>query len=534
MNNINSNYHLMKLDINNLHYIKKKKINVSYIFIYLTLCILFIYSCGSAKMEVYSDRNYKPIPAIETSYYKSPQLRKNQDSTLTLGISISGGGSRAQYFGFGVLVGLDEIEYESINKNSFLEEIDYFSTVSGGGYGAGYYLTLKKIGALDRYNSLYDFWNSDLRKDSLQQNLFKSASKLSVLKMRRYERNGIRTPYTKMIDKQLLQLGKHYPYPNQHKKIDTLKLADFFIPINDDLKNVELPMLVTNATIYNNGERLPFMPHIIDSLNISGSLIPVQNFKNIDNGYGLPLTYAITGSAAFPGALPMLKLKVSDDDNSVIRVLDGGAVDNLGFTTLFELLNSDKTNLVNKKALIVDCSGYGSDIQRLPNERLSIMELVEKSLLYTVDVKKLYADKDIDLLVSKYNMDRKNVLQIGYSTIKEKYQKLKETASQPDLKELQKLKNEYQTGDVKWDDAYINFYNNLHENNFSFSKYYLSEIPTYEFKNFDLIQVFQIFELAAQVITKVKIQNNEKEILILAGRYSVYIESKNIKKLISK
>ena len=77
--------------------------------------------------------------------YKSVQERdaKFQNPNIALGIGISGGGSRAQFFSMGVLLGLEEIEKSNLQRN-FLSEIDYFSTVSGGCYSAGYYLTILK------------------------------------------------------------------------------------------------------------------------------------------------------------------------------------------------------------------------------------------------------------------------------------------------------------------------------------------------------------------------------------------------------
>ena len=48
------------------------------------------------------------------------------------------------------------------------------------------------------------------------------------------------------------------------------------------------------------------------------------------------------------------------------------------------------------------------------------------------------------------------------------------------------------------------------------------------FSEFTTLNVFQIFELAAQVVTKIKIFPWEKEILILAGRYTVYLEREAI------
>lgn len=62
--------------------------------------------------------------------------------------------------------------------------------------------------------------------------------------------------------------------------------------------------MVANGTAYNNGERFPFMPHIIRALKINSSLAPNKASLSLDenqinNGYDFPLTYAITASSAF-------------------------------------------------------------------------------------------------------------------------------------------------------------------------------------------------------------------------------------------
>ena len=488
--------------------------------------LLTFYSCIDNKIVIYSDNRYKSIPEVKTSQYKSPQEREGQDKTNTLGISISGGGSRAQYFGLGVLIGLDEIKKD---QTTFLNQIDYFSTVSGGGFAAGYFLSLTKNEVL-KGRTLLEFWKSDDRKKTLQEFLFKGAKPTSALKLWRYERNLIKKSYSSMIDKELLQSGKKY----NKKEIDRLFLRDFFIPTSSSSK-VLLPMFVANGTIYNNGERLPFMPHIIDYLKINGSLLPNEPFK-IDSGYGLPLSYAISGSAAFPGVLPMLKLTVSDNNKKVIRVIDGGAVDNLGFKTLFELLNTDKVNNTKKRALIVNCGGFGINEQQIANGKLKLGKLLKKSLLYSVDINLLNSESDIPKLAK---LDKIDYERIGFSTIKDEFIRMIDNPKYSSLKpELSTLRSEIENNKKDWEDVYRDFakrnpfrdFNkNGKKNNFD----NISDIPTTRFNEFSLIEVFELFELSAQVETKIKIYPWEKQVLILAGRYVVYLKSKEIEALLN-
>jgi hypothetical protein len=498
----------------------------------LIIATLFFNSCIDNKIIVYSDYRYTKIPPVETEQYKTPQLRVGQDDKNALGLAISGGGSRAQYFGLGVLIGLDETKE---NSKTFLNEIDYFSTVSGGGFGAGYYLTLKKNGVLNDFPSFFEYWKSETRKDYLQEFLYKGAKASSTLKLWAYERNLVYHPYPTMIDNHLLQNGKKY----KNQTIGRLYLDDFFIPLSSS-SNVNLPMLVTNGTIYNNGERFPFMPHIIKHLKISGSLLPKKSFNNDS----IPLCYAISGSAAFPGVLPMLKFSTKGNKDTVVRVIDGGAVDNLGFTTLFELLNADKLDTSCKKALIVDCSGFGDEIQQQKNKPIGVVKLTKKALLYTVDINLLNSRLNMTYLAYYYHFNPNNIKRIGFATIKNKFIEMEKNLSDndPNKLEFMAIKSRMRVKDMKWYqaiikgkdmnwyDVYTNFTKDF--DSLGFDKSNISEIPSTQFSKFTIKQVFELFELSSQVETKIKIYEEEKQILVLAGRYAVYLEQNNLKNLL--
>lgn len=487
--------------------------------------LLVLSSCKTKKPIIYSEVNYKKLPDVETSYYKSPQERKQQDENIALGVSISGGGSRAQYFGLGVLIGLDEIKKES---NTFLNEIDYFSTVSGGGFAAGYYLALKENSVFED-KSFLTFWKSNDRKDTLQENLFKAAKASSIIKLWGYERNLIFTPYPTMIAEQLLQQDKAY----KNKRVKKLSLGNFFIPVNST-KQVTLPMFVTNGTIYNNGERIPFMPHILNYLKINGSLLPEVEFDS-SSGYDFPLSYAIAGSAAFPGVLPMLKLTIEENEKEVIRIIDGGAVENLGYKTLFELLNSDNSKTLKKRALIVNCAGLGIEEQWSDSETVGIPKLLTKALMYSVDINLLNSEKSIPI---EANRDDIKYEKIGFYTLKNEFQKMQSNSENSNLQtELNTIRSKIKNTKKSWEKVYRGF---AKRNVFrDFNKVgivdnfdNISDIPTSRFSEFGMLEVFELFELAADVVTKIKIYPWEKQVLILAGRYAVYLKSEDIVKLL--
>src|SRR5882724_12395215 len=72
-----------------------------------------------------------------------PTVSANPDAPLavldTVGLALSGGGIRAAAFSLGVL--------QALNRHGILHNIDYLSTVSGGGYiGSSLTATMTKSG----------------------------------------------------------------------------------------------------------------------------------------------------------------------------------------------------------------------------------------------------------------------------------------------------------------------------------------------------------------------------------------------------
>lgn len=506
----------------------------------LLLCIstvLVIEGC-TKNINLYSDSNFEPVPRVSLKEYKSVQLRnhKYQNPNLALGVAIAGGGSRAEYFGMGVLIGLEEIKEEANSNRNFLSEVDYFSTVSGGGYAAGYFLTIQK-NLLNYEKPFGAFYFS--RGEKYKNFVGKSAKPYQVLNNNKNER-GSSYSMTKRLDYEVLQYS---PNPKNSNKFNTqMKLKDFYVKLTDTTNMPSLPILVPNGTIYNNGERLPFMPHIIGSLKINSSLRPNKadiplNSDGFSDGYDLPLTYAITASSAFPGVLPITKFGIKDT-SSILVVLDGGAVDNLGYTTLFELLNQDQIkNMRNKRALIIDCSGQGELERFSKNEKIRLLSLLNKSLLYTIETKYMQLEDNVKHQSAMYGIPESNSLIIGFSTIRDHLKSL--PAEDKERLELSAELKRTKDKDKKWFKFYSSFRKDIikrfPETDFIMDEHeniILSSLSSTRFKEFTPADVLLLYEYAAQVETKLKIYADEHEMLILAGRYSVYLKQEKLKELL--
>ncbi|MEQ9052095.1 MAG: hypothetical protein RLP11_17405, partial [Marinoscillum sp.] len=327
---------------------------------------------------------------------------------------------------------------------------------------------------------------------------------------------------------------------------------DLFIPAGSD-KPPLFPILVTNGTIYNNLERLPFMPHIIEDLQITRSLMPEQPLSSdntVSNGYNLPLTYAITASSAFPGILPQVKFGIKESANKVIRVIDGGVVDNLGYTTLIELLKEDKNPNPNKRALIIDCSAAGQSDRFSNNEIIKTFPLVEDALLFTVDSKYMYHQHDIQTELLNSDIPRENYFVIGISTLRTELNNLDET-KYPDLSARRAklrseigLKESNSQAKARWENLFFEFETSIistikpnvdgHILATSYDDNNLRPIDLLtneDFENITPLQTLLLYELASQIETRIQIWRLEKSILTLAGRYAVFLKRKEIEKL---
>ena len=502
-----------------------------------TAIILSKHNCNSQNIALNFDANYKPIARVTLTGYKSVQSRdiKRQNPNIALGVSIAGGGSRAQYFGTGVLLGLEEIASKETPSSNFLQEIDYFSTVSGGCYAAGYFLTIQK-NILNKSNKTFnDFYFS--KGNNFQDFIGKSAAPALALAPNK-NITDIEYSMSKRLDYEVLQYSAS---DNKGKFSSQMTLSDFFIPISEQSKIPTLPMFVPNATIFHNGERLPFMPHILSSLKITNSLTPnAATLPTVNDGtvdaYKLPLTYAITSSSAFPAVLPVTRYGIKGDDK-ILCVVDGGIVDNLGYTTLLELLHKDrKVTNRNKRALIVDCSGAGEPSQLINDKEVTNLQILQASLEYTLSTKYLYLNENIQSQMAADSIPTENALVIGFSTIKNHLRTmLPDHDFDVNRNKFLNTKDKNQN----WFQFYTEFKTNLSKrfkNSFILDtdkEIILSSLSSKEFKNLTASEVLVLYEYASQVVTKLKIYPDEKEMLILAGRYTVYLEQERIKQLLA-
>jgi predicted acylesterase/phospholipase RssA len=283
-----------------------------------------------------------------------------------IGVAVSGGGSRSAYFLACVLDGMRHIEVpapagSAEPSNSFLDEVDYLSSVSGGSLASAYY-TLRRppVSDPEALDAFFVEFRADMRRHfelrSLGRTIF-----------------GLRW----------LALLLTY-YHRGHVMASTWD-ANFF----DDATFAELPpprppypSLIVNATSYSSGQKFLFtrLPtaRFDDSLVFArlreGRLItqgfdpshqPLRSvgFDTLDSDIGsYPISHAVVASAGVPNLLGpvILKSQARGAGGDFVALGDGGIYDNYGLETLLQLFTTilEERPGLRARIVVVDGSGF--------------------------------------------------------------------------------------------------------------------------------------------------------------------------------
>jgi hypothetical protein len=228
----------------------------------------------------------------------------------------------------------------------------------------------------------------------------------------------------------------------------------------------------------------------------------------------MPIYYAVTASAAFPGVLP--QMRGISPGKKQIRIIDGGVGDNFGYKSIFDVFEElSKTNKeIRKKALIVvDASGIGYGSPYSSNDRQTIFSIAEKQLYSTLESK--YPDAFIEIK-DRDHLDKKfNYCHLGITS-------LLEFTDPKFLPERLKTLNK-----VKWLDLLKDF------------KDYLKIKDDWQINRLEEKAVIAspqalwlLYELAAHVNTKLSVTENERSILVLAGKTCVFLKQKSLSEIL--
>jgi hypothetical protein len=529
---------------------------------FFTIMLLTI-SCSNkitVEKSNYADKEYGEITAqrVDLKQYKSPNLREGQNSDRLVVMAASGGGSRAASFTIGIMLELERLGVEnevaeSNQQRNVLTEIDFLSTVSGGGWGSSAYIAY--LYQKNKYSMTLMKYDLTPIKNYETFNLFESH--LANWANRRYARYqlpyflrdaifrlGRRTSGDLMMDK----LNKGYlgwsyrkkvektDRTNENKSFDRkavepIRLSDVFV-LSDSPDLPKLPMLIANTSGHDNFFLIPFTPDRLEYWGVSqytlttprtSSYFPKkpQSGLLLTDLQQIPLAAGIKASSGVPGFISNSFFKSRKDKRDYyLRLQDGGMVDNQGLYTALSIFKQEEVILKkeNRVLIIVDASGSGIVTARPKRKNIGRKNSVRSVLNASPDAQYLFRRELI------YGLEKECICKVIYLTT----EVLLDTTlgiggSVPDKLKMKKSdarKFFYTTyGHVLKDTGYYSTNATMEDRSFLY-EYIRSEIPTW------FTSKHSNHSLTRQV--KPEDAKGSAKILFLAGRVIVQLQKEKI------
>jgi hypothetical protein len=290
-----------------------------------------------------------------------------QDTVV--GVSLSGGGSRAALFGAAGLEALGRLR--APQGGSVLEQVSYLSSVSGGGLAASYYALYKPpretpgLGPDGTMTAAYQTFFAGFQAKLSQD--FQSALIWRQLGAFRFILNAALAARSlrEILDARLLGPATFADLAARERRGDS-------------------PRVIFNTTLYNNGRRLlfttlppdaaqyDFIADLDRSLTRRGitraypevakkrweSLLPVSPLELLIDPCRLPVAEAVTGSASFPPLVGPITFTVGEELD-YWHIGDGGLSENLGLESLmFTFLKQLQDKQVRRALILAFNSSY--------------------------------------------------------------------------------------------------------------------------------------------------------------------------------
>ena len=369
----------------------------------LTLVTSFLFSCGSQKIT--TDRMHfiqdgGEVPVVDMDYYRPAQERPHQDSLLSVALAISGGGSRAANFALGVMIGLENIEYQE--EQDVLDQIDYLSTVSGGGFAGGAY-----VNALFEHDyfeqeepfSLRSYWNSQIKKDlQVSYTGVLLAAKINPKYWFSYLDDG--DALEKAINEHVLGYKRRKKI--EGKEARSLLLGDLFIPKDSLQKAVKYPMHFTNSSVLKTWSIFPFAPDILDCYLVNGYTHRLRLTKEEKlDPFSVPLSVGIKASGSFPVLIANSTLHSTYNPKlPYLHILDGAMTDNTGYYTALEILKQER--LKRRVLMIIDADAVGNRYTFSKRRAAASSFWVYTQLPVSgIDSRRVTLERDVETVCSK-------------------------------------------------------------------------------------------------------------------------------------
>lgn len=292
-------------------------------------------------------------------------------STTLVGVALSGGGSRAAYFGAAGIEALAKVRAGS-EQNSVLEQISHVSSVSGGSLASSYFAMHKPKGNVPVFASdgsltpqYRDFFNSYIM--AMSDNYQWSIEWRQIVNIRWLNSNQRATSLAEALASVFL---------------DEATFSSLYQRESDK----DSPRLILNATLYNTGQRVvmttvpraDFQYKFVDILQnglreklkeqgkdpaglrplppalktAQETLIPLTFQDREVDPRTVPLATAVAASASFPFFIGPITVQVEGRD-TYNHVGDGGLFDNQGTESLVQLFLKKLQDKKARRALVI-------------------------------------------------------------------------------------------------------------------------------------------------------------------------------------
>jgi len=310
-----------------------------------------------------------PIARLPKAGAETSCITPIEQRDIVVGVSFSGGGSRAAVFGAGGLEALGRLP--APNGGSVLEQVGYLSSVSGGGLPAAYYAlhkpprTTPVLGPDGKMTPVYEAFFAETRSKVAQD--FQGAVIRRQLTSFRFilDSASMATSMREVIEEMLLGPGT-------------------FADLGARERNGDSPRVMINSTLFNDGRRflwttLPpdttqydFIADLDVSLANRGitrtypevmkkrweSLLPVSPLELQIDPCPLKVAMALTASASFPPLVGPITFTVGDDLD-YWHTGDGGLYENLGLESMmFAFLKQLQDGKAHRGLILAFNSAY--------------------------------------------------------------------------------------------------------------------------------------------------------------------------------
>lgn len=355
------------------------------------LVLTFALASGCAGRAARSPYQTTTTTPFDLKNFGFVQDRAGQDPDLSVVVAISGGGFRSANLALGAMLAMEQIEIEtSIGRTNLLAEVDYITTVSGGGFAAGTFIRgMLSLPPAERHRfslaehlQLHDKTSSVDPPGPLSDGLLATRAPETTAPLRRtlfWRLLGYALRPSTILSNQdrgdLLQLhldrtilgldscqggfasttacqtNRERRGAPENGHIGSLVLGDVFVA---EGRKPSTPYWITNATNFSNGGIFSFTPDSFCKHDVK----QVWHREHIDicgeqnsNAFEVPLALGMRTSANFPVGIPATTLCVASsaqacgrqsEGTKFIKLSDGGQSDNLAFYSALEILHQDK------------------------------------------------------------------------------------------------------------------------------------------------------------------------------------------------